>query len=277
MTDQAVQLVLKGGTAPVNVNGRPRMDVTNLYPLASWVTNGQVFWGRADKYNAAPGAGLLDLNDRIVGSSKYLNQPTGQPAIIPKADTGYLGGRKTLEFPGPSGTAVPGSHLESAAAYLPATGAFALYIPVHPFSAVMDLIGGVNDRTKLFASLVNGDVRFGIAGSSTATLVSGLGTNLKNMDLLVGLIRRSDNFLVTRLLKRGDSAWSEQISATAQAGAIGTSFRLGKVRSTSDSGSNNAYGRFGGVIVHSGAMSTDQQGTTGTLGYENYLRHYYSM
>lgn len=259
------------GAAPTYKNV-PRLDITNLYPVAQWVTNGQAFWGRADGYDDTPASGLLDLNDRIAASTKLLSQPAGQTPIVPKADVGYLGDRRTLEFGQGAGTAVPSQHLDSAAGYLPTTGPFAIYMPVHPYSSVVDLIGGQDNRLGLFVTLVNGDLRFYVSsGGSSCTLSTGLGSALKNVNMLVGVIRRADGYLVARMRRQGQ-AWQQQVSGAANAAAIASAFRVGKVRSTSDASSNAFYGRMGEIIVHSGAMSAEQQAS-----YEAYLSHYYAI
>lgn len=260
------------GANPIHKNV-PQMDISNFYPLGDWVTNGQAFWGRAENYDAEPASGLLDLHDRIADSTKFLNQPDGQTPIVPKADIGYLGGRKTLEFGQGAGTAVPSQHLDSAAGYLPPTGPFAIYMAVHPYASVVDLIGGQNNRLGLFVTLVNGDLRFSVSsGGSSCTLATGLGPALKNVDLIAGVIRDPDGFLIARLLLPGQP-WQQQISGAANAAAISSAFRFGKVRSTVvDSGSNAFYGRLGEVNVHSGVLSAEQQAS-----YESYLAHFYAM
>lgn len=266
-----VQLMVSGAT-PTHKNV-PRLDITSTYDVSQWVTNGLSFFGRADGFNASPVSGQLDLTDRIAASTKTLNQPTGQTAILTKSDVGFLGDRKTLEFGQGAGTAVPSQHMDSGGSYLPTTGAFAVYMAIHPFASACDLIGGQDDRSKFFVTLVNGQIRFQVANSgSNCVLDTGLSTAFKNMNMLIGVIRRSDGYLVVRLRKQGDSAWTEQVSGAANAGTILAPFRVGKVRSTFDSGSNAFYGRHGGLLVQNGAMSAPYQ-----TDIEKFMSHYWSI
>lgn len=271
MTTTAKQLLMPGPASQYS-NG-PVADITTFVKVSEWVANGLGFWGRADGYDDTPAAGLLDVTDRRPGSTLFLNQPAGQIAIIPKSDAGYLGGRKTLEFGAGTGSIADKQWLDNSSALMPTAGPFAIYLAVHPYSSVMDLLGAPDDRSKLYCTVVNGIVRMQVANSgANVTLDTGLGTSLKNRDLLIGFIRQSDGFLKLRLRKQGDAAWSESLSAAANAGAIVANLRCGRVRNTADAGSNNFYGRWGGMLVQPGNLPAEQQ-----TPFESYLSNYYKI
>jgi len=270
-------LIVASGMTPTYTTGVPSVDIGVLRDIASIST--LAFWGRADDINAAPGGGYAwQFDDKRASSSRTLRQPTGQTGTLTqRTDTGYLGGKKTIEVSSGSDT-----RIDLSDNVLSTTGPFAIYFAIHPLITLLKLCGNTASSSQLQASLVNSEIRFAVAssGSGASVTASVSGGNLSGRPVLIGLLRRTDstsNRLVIRH-KFAGSAWVETAASAycTSDGLVGGSLRT--IAATFSAGvfSATASYTFASRLGQIAVFSSDL-GTTNQTLFEDYLSDYHGM
>lgn len=251
--------IIVNGVTPTYKNV-PRADVTPFYSAAAWVSAGNSFWGRGDTVDDSPSGAEFDILDRRPGSTRKFRQPSGQTDVTVDQAEGYLGGRSHIVMVDSD------QFFDADTAVLPSTGEFAMYMAHHPTHQLADLFGAPGVTNALSTQMVNGVFRFAInSGTTTLQADTGRGSDLKNLDMIVGFIRQADGHIAIRYRLAGDTAWTEVVSGAAITNAITTTPRVGR-KNTGSGSSYRLQTRWSDIILHSGAMSLDQR-----TAYENYL------
>ena len=270
-------LIVASGMTPTYTTSVPQADIAVLRAIGS--VTGLSFWGRPDSINAAPGGGYAwQFNDKRASSSRTLRQPTGQTGTLTyRSDSGYLGGRPTIEVSNGSDT-----RLDLSDNVLSTTGAFAIYFAIHPLAALHKLCGNTASGSQLQVSLVSSEIRFAVASSGSGASVTATvsGGNLNGRNVLIGLLRRTDS-TSNRLVIRHKFAGSSWVETAASAyctsdGLVGGSLR--SIAATFSAGvfygtaSYTAQSRLGQVLVFNQDL-----GTTNQTLVEDYLSDYHQM
>jgi len=270
-------LIVASGMTPTYTTGVPSVDIGVLRAIAS--VTGLSFWGRPDNINAAPGGGYAwQFNDKRASSTRTLRQPTGQTGTLTyRSDSGYLGGRPTIEASNGSDT-----RLDLSENVIPTTGPFAIYYAITPLVGLCRIGGTTSSSSQLQIDLVSAQIRLKVANSGSGADVTAnvSGGNLSGRNVLIGFLRRTDttsNRLVIRH-KFAGSAWVETASSAfcTNDGLVGGTLRsIGSTLSVGVYTASAGYSfqsRLGQIMVFNQDL-----GTTNQTLVEDYLADYHGM
>jgi len=269
-------LIVASGMTPTYTTGVPSADIGVLRDIAS--ISSLAFWGRADDINAAPGGGYAwQFNDKRASSSRTLRQPTGQTGTLTqRTDTGYLGGKKTIEASSGSDT-----RLDLSDNVLSTTGPFAIYFAIHPLTTLCRVAGNTS-ASSLALNLVNSEIRLSVAssGSGASVIATASGGNLSGRNVLIGILRRTDS-TSNRLVIRHKFAGSAWVETAASAYCTSDGLVGGTLRTIAATLSVGVYTAGSGYSLQSRlgqvAVFTSDLGTTNQTLVEDYLSDYHGM
>lgn len=270
-------LIVASGMTPTYTTGVPQADIGVLRDIAG--ISSLAFWGRADNINASPGGGYAwQFTDKRSDSTRTLRQPTGQTGTLTqRTDSGYLGGKKTIEASNASDT-----RMDLSDNVLSTTGPFAIYFAVHPLTATFRLAGNTSSSSQLQVDLVSAQIRLKVAssGSGSAVTASVSGGNLSGRDVLIGILRRTDS-TSNRLVIRHKFAGSAWVETTATDYCTSDGLVSGSLRTISSTLSVGVYSASAGYSLQSRlgqvAVFTSDLGTTNQTLFEDYLSDYHQM